>query len=178
MIDTEVQRLRRLRNTALRARALAVALHSGRPMRCSPLLSRSALACWHIARVVSGRLRAHPYPRYQRGPSSLRMVCEQISANWIGGIAHRRGRGLHTLSGELRRVVGELADARALTWSAELSDTFGRSQALLEGLIKEALAGVRGESGHHDANSLADAAPGARVDNSGNVAANWPYLAF
>ena len=178
MIDTEVQRLRRLRNTALRARALAVALES-RPARCSPVLSRSAVACWHIARVVTGRLRAHPYLRYQRGPSSMRIACDQISANLIGGIAHRRGRGLQALTGELRRVVSELADARALTWSAELSDTFGRSQAQLEGVMKELSAAVRSESGqHHDADSLADAGPGASVDNSGNVAANWPYLAF
>jgi hypothetical protein len=177
MIDTEVQRLRRLRNTALRARALAAALDSSRRARCSPLLSRSAVACWHIARVVTGRLRAHPYLRYQRGPSRLRMACDEISGALIGGIAHRRGRGLHTLSDELRRVVGELADARALTWSVELSDTFGRSQVQLEGLIKEALAAVRSESGTH-ANDLADAGPGASVDDSGNVAANWPYLAF
>lgn len=178
MIDTEIQRLRRLRNTALRGRALAAALDS-RSARCSSVLSRTAVACWHIARVVTGRLRAHPYPSYQRGPSSMRMACGQISANLIAEVAHRRGRGLQTLGGELKRVVSELSDARALTWSAELSDTFGRSQAQLDELIKELGAGVRSEAvPHHGADSLADAGPGASVDNSGNVAANWPYLGF
>jgi hypothetical protein len=178
MIDTEVQRLRRLRNTALKARALAVALEST-PVRRRSVLSRSAVSCWLIVRVVTGRLRAHPYLRYQRGPSDVRAGYDRISASVIGGIARRRGRGLQTLSVELQRVVRELADARALTWSADLSDTFGRSQGQIETLIKEVKAGMRNEAGsYHETDARADSEPCASVDNSGNAAANWPYLTF
>ncbi len=62
-------------------------------------------------------------------------------------IASHRGRSLQTLSGELRRVVGELDDARNLTWSAELSDTFGRSQTQIRSLIQELDARARNEAG-------------------------------
>ncbi len=71
MIDIEVIRLRQLRNTALRARAIATALDAGHSGKVDSVLSRSALACWRIARVVTGKLRAHPYQSYQRDPGYL-----------------------------------------------------------------------------------------------------------
>ena len=178
MIDTEVQRLRRLRNTALRARALAAALET-RPTRSGSVLSRSAASCWLIARVVTGRLRAHPYLHYQRGPGAMRIAYDEISARVFGGIARLRGRGLQSLAGELQRVVRELADARALTWSADLSDTFGRSQAQIGKLIKEIDAGMRNEGGpEHKTVARLDPGPGASVDSPGSATGNWPYLAF
>jgi len=71
MIDAEVMRLRRLRNTVLRARAMARMLdsHSG---RLNSVFSRSAIDCWRVARVITGKLRAHPYLPYQQGPGDLR----------------------------------------------------------------------------------------------------------
>jgi hypothetical protein len=181
MNDSEVLRLRQLRNTALRARAISAALRSSAET-CAPraaTLSSSAAACWRIARVITGRLRAHPYPRYQQGPSRLRDVCHRVSARMLAAIASRRGRSLQTLSGELRRVVGELDDARALTWSADLSDTFGRSQAQIRRLIQELDAGARNEAGSlRDAVVRIEARAEARPGDAGGAAANWPYLAF
>ena len=186
MNDPEVMRLRRLRNTALRARAIAAALRSSAPrssaaQTCSraAVLSGSTSACWRIARVITGRLRAHPYPRYQQGPSRLRHACHRVGARMLATIASHRGRSLLTLSGELRRVVAELDDARALTWSAELSDTFGRLQTQLRSLIHELDAGARSEAGSAREAAVrigprADLSPG----DGGGTAANWPYLAF
>jgi hypothetical protein len=178
MIDTEVRRLRRLRNSALRARALALALDSQPTLR-SRVPGRGAVACWLVARVVTGRLRSHPYLRYQRGPSSMRLIYERWSARVVGVLAHRRGKGLEIFSVELQRLVRELADARALTWSADLSDTFGRSQAQIERLRKDLHATLRSQTGSYaEADSRNEPAAGASLDNCGNVAANWPYLTF
>ena len=178
MIDTEVQRLRRLRNTALRARALAAALEA-KPARRGTVSYRSGALCWLIALVVTGRLRAHPYLRYQRGPGTLRIAYNAITVSVIGAIARYRGRGRQTLSDELQRVLRELGDARALTWSGDLSDTFGRSQTQIGKLIKEFDAGIRDEVNSATAAvSILDARPAASANRSGNVARTWPYLAF
>src|ERR1700719_2128341 len=119
MIDTEVMRLRQLRNTALKARALAAALDSD-PARRNSVFSQSAVSCWRIARVITGRLRAHPYLSYQRGPSAVRGVYDRLSAGLLSGIARYRGRSAQTFSRELQRVARGLDDARALTWSSDL----------------------------------------------------------
>jgi hypothetical protein len=181
MNDLEVLRLRQLRNTALRARAIAAALRSSAET-CSPrtaTLSSSEAACWRIARVITGRLRAHPYPGYQQGPSQLRGACHRVSARMLATIASHRGRSLQTLSGELRRVVGELDDARALTWSADLSDTFGRSQTQIRMLIQELDAGASNEAGSLlEAGVRIEARAEARPGDARGTAANWPYLAF
>ena len=180
MNDPEVLRLRQLRNTALKARAIAAALRSAET--CPPraaTVSGSAAACWRIARVITGRLRAHPNLSYQQGPSQLRGACHRVSARLLATIASHRGRSLQTLSGELRRVVGELDDARALTWSADLSDTFGRSQAQIRRLIQELDAGARNEAGSvREAASRSEARAEARAGDAGGTAASWPYLAF
>ena len=181
MNDPEVLRLRELRDTALKARAIAAALRSSAET-CSAragTLSSSAAACWRIARVITGRLRAHPNLSYQAGPSQLRGACHRVSARMLATIANHRGRSLQTLSAELRRVVGELDDARALTWSAELSDTFGRAQTQIRNLIQELDAGARNEAGSlREAAVRIEARAEARQGDAGRTAANWPYLAF
>ena len=68
MIDAEVLRLRRLRNVALRARALAKNLDYD-SAEGQTVFTKSAVACWTIARIASGRLRAHPYLSYQQDPA-------------------------------------------------------------------------------------------------------------
>jgi hypothetical protein len=186
MIDAEVFRLRGLRDTALRARAIATVLesYSANPgsARRTATLRASAAACWRIARVVTGRLRAHPYLRYQRGPSQLRGTYHRFSAKVLAAVARYQGRSLQTLSQELRRVVRELDDARALTWSAELSDTFGRSQLQIRQLIQDLDASARHESGYHENATrdevLAVARPHAAGPHEGSADANWPYLAI
>jgi hypothetical protein len=174
MIYAEVLRLRRLRNTALRARAIAAALE---PRRASPL-SASAAGCWRIARVITGWLRAHPYPSYRQGPSRLRGAYDRVSAYLLAAVVRYRGRSLQTLSAELRRVVRELDDARSLTLSADVSETFGRSQAQIRKLIEELDAGARGESAICRETASREAPHVARANDAGNDAGNWPYLAF
>ena len=178
MIDTEVARLRRLRNTALRARAVAATLGSDSARRDS-MFSRGAVNCWRIARFITGLLRGHPYLSYQRGPSEVRGIYDRVIAGLLGGFARYRGRSHLTFSDELRRVARELDDARALTWSSHLSDTLGRSLTQIRGLINELDAVARNESG-----SRPEAAPrvetriGALREDPGRVAGSWPYLAI
>ncbi|HWG71387.1 MAG TPA: hypothetical protein VN692_18385 [Steroidobacteraceae bacterium] len=177
MIDAEVMRLRRLRNRVLRARALAVAMGSDLPRRSS-VYARGAVTCWRIACIVTGRLRAHPYVSYQRGPGALRAAHDMVSA-WAGAaLARHRGRTLQTYAQALQLAAAELDDARALTWSGDLSDTFGRLQRQLRRLIDEVESGARQQAGA--------ALPAARTEgrsamsrqDAGSLAGNWPYLAF
>jgi hypothetical protein len=178
MIDVEVMRLRRLRNTALRARALAAALDSD-PTQGSSVLSRSAVTCWRISRVITGWLRAHPYLSYQQGPSELRGGYHRFSAGLLSAVARSRGRSRQAVCGELRRVARELDDARALTWSSDLSDTFGRSQMQIRSLIKELDAEALNEAAsRHEAPVRLDTRTGNRRDDASSIAGNWPYLAI
>jgi hypothetical protein len=165
MIDTEVVRLQRLRNTALRARAIATALGAAKG---TSVMSRSAANCWRLARVITGTLRAHPYLGYQRGPSMFRGAYDRLTATILGAIARNRGRTRPLLSGELGLLLRELEDVRALTLSTELSDTLGRLHGQIHGLMAELDSGVRAKR--------TERRPELR-DNAG-VAANWPYLAF
>ena len=171
MIDAEVMRLRRLRDTALRARALAAVLTTSDRRRHS-VFSRSAVSCWQIARTITGRLRGHPDLSYQRGPSELRTLVDGIRANVLGSVARDRKRSLAMLAYEVRGVARELDDARALTWSAELSDDFGRAQIQVRRLIAE-LGNTRLVAGLRSARVR-----GAIPQDENGVAGNWPYLAF
>jgi hypothetical protein len=178
MIDHEVIRLRRLRNTALRARAVAAALDSD-PARRNSVFSRSAVRSWQIARVITGWLRAHPYLNYRRGPSEMRGFYDRLSAGLLAGIARTRGRSLQIFSRELQRVARELDDARALTWSSDLSDTLGRSQIQIRTLIKELDADARNEAGSRQETVARIVTRTGNVrDVAGGVAVNWPYLAI
>jgi hypothetical protein len=176
MIDTEVIRLRQLRDTALRARAIALALSARRPESGS-VLSRSALACWRIARVITGKLRAHPYLSYQRDAGYLRSVYDGALAALIGVFAKYRGDAFGRYSARLQSVARELDDARALTWSPTLSDTLGRSQAEIRALMKELAAGARQEAGTRIEAGAGLESVVVRGDGR-RVATNWPYLAF
>jgi hypothetical protein len=174
MSDSEVMRLRRLRNTALKARAIANVFDSD-TARTDSVYSRSAQTCWRIARMVTGTLRAHPYISFQRGPSELRAAFHGCAALIAGVVARYRGRSLHTYLQQLQRVARELDDARALTRSTDLSDTLGRSQAEIHGLIRELKVGARGEAGYRESVPRIDARAAVQGD-AASVAGNWPYL--
>jgi hypothetical protein len=177
MIDTEVIRLRRLRNTVLRARALARVLDS-HPGKLNSLFARSAQDCWRIARVITGKLRAHPYLAYQRGPGDLRTLYNHLAATVLAGIAQRRGRRWRRFAVELRRVSRELDDVRALTWSSELSDTLGRSQTQIRMLVMEVECAARKEGGSSYQAAGMDIPISTDARGASGSGGPWPYLAI
>lgn len=172
MSNGEVERLRKLRGTALRVRAIARALESSqqRPM-VTDTLQRVSGATWRISRAVSGRLRAHPYATFQKDAGTLTILANSLRASAAARFLGRRARAAGYLANELSTLSRLLDDARALTCTLDLSDSFGRSQIEIRGLIME----VRGRH-------RAPATP-ARVlqPQSGAVAAadsDWPYLSL
>jgi hypothetical protein len=178
MIDPEVIRLRGLRNTALRARAMARVLQadSGRP---NSAFARGALDCWRIARTITGKLRAHPYLSYQQGPGVLRAVYNHVAAKLSGGLAQSRGRSWRRFAVELQRVSRELDDVRAITWSSELSDTLGRAQIHIRRLVAEVELAAHKEAGSAYEPARIDAPLVAGRPRGGSSgAAQWPYLAI
>jgi hypothetical protein len=180
MIDAEVVRLRELRDVALRARALAKTLQSDSTID-GYVFAKSAVTCWSIARIATGHLRAHPYLRYQTGPSRIRELTDRAVTTIAAFTARRQNRSLTKYARELQAVAREVADVRALTWSSDLSDALGRAQLQLRRLAKELDAGAQGESGaitRPRMNSMACAeASGGTLDDMG-AENNWPYLAI
>jgi hypothetical protein len=178
MIDAEVVRLRKLRDIALRTRALARVLDAQSTIHNS-VYARSALICWTIGRVASGRLRAHPYLNYQKGPSRWRQAADQLSAFMTGLTVRGQDRRLAAYAQQLQSVEREVADVRALTWSPELSDALGRMQIQMRRLAHELNIGVREEA----ATIAPRVKPFVRAE-AGNsldgIAAqdSWPYLAI
>ncbi|MEA3140909.1 MAG: hypothetical protein QOK23_3078 [Gammaproteobacteria bacterium] len=173
MIDTEVVRLRNLRNVALRARAFARVL--GKPTADGAVFARSAVICWTIARIATGRLRAHPYLSYQQGPSRLRDLVDRSMASVVAFGARRSGRSATVYIEELQRVARAVDDARALTWSAEFSDALGRTQVQLRRLTQELDGRAQHESGtvrEFQVEVTAAALQEIAVES------NWPYLAI
>jgi hypothetical protein len=178
MNDAEVMRLRKLRNVALRVRALAKILDSDSQERS--VFARSAVICWTLARVASGRLRAHPYLSYQRGPSPLRGVADGVIAALVALNARRRNRCSNVFAQRLQAVAREVDDVRALTWSPDLSDALGRMQIQMRRLANELNLGALSEPGSvmlPRAKIAPRAETGAALDE---VAADnsWPYLAI
>jgi len=178
MIDAEVVRLRKLRNVALRARALAKALESDSIDRC--VFAKSAVMCWTISRIAAGRLRAHPYLSYQQGPSRIRELADRAIASIAAFTARRKNRRFTMYAPEFQSVAREVADVRALTWSSDLSDALGRAQLQLRALAQQLDAGAYHESG---AVSMPRVGVIARAEANGGALedlgeTNWPYLAI
>ena len=175
MIDAEVLRLRKLRNVALRVRALARILDSDSAQEQSAF-ARSAVICWTIARVASGRLRAHPYLSYQQGPSQLRDLADGVIASLGAFNARRRNRRSSVCAQQLQTVAREVDDVRALTWSPELSDALGRVQIQMRRLANELDLGALAETGTammpRDQAESSNSLDEMTADNS------WPYLAI
>lgn len=178
MFDAEVLRLRKLRNVALRARALAKILDSNSAQEQS-VFARSAVICWTIARVASGRLRAHPYLSYQQDPSRLRDLADGLIAALVAMNARRQNRTLSVYAQQLQTVAREVNDARALTWSPDLSDALGRMQIQMRRLANELDLGALGEGSAMMPRAKAVAC--AETNNSLDemtVDNSWPYLAI
>lgn len=186
MIDLEVERLRRLRGSALRVRAVARALGAKKWTLDDPLLNRGACTAWRVARAVSGRLRAHPYASFQKDASLVQLIGNGIVAKATAAGASSRLRALQDFEMQLKAFARELDDVRALTWAYELSDSFGRSQREIRALVDALECETHVDMvdtppvvvrAHEPQRRLAPIAP----DTSGRAAAaggDWPYLAF
>src|ERR1700761_9369505 len=87
----EVARMRKLRKIALKVRAVAEVLRD-RDERRDSILSRCSLLSWRVARLCTGRLRAHPYESYQRGPTLRDTLNDGLVAITSGLIARRLER--------------------------------------------------------------------------------------
>jgi hypothetical protein len=166
MIDSEVVRLRQLRATALRVRAIARTLGRRFPGN-DGVLNRGACAAWRVARAVSGRLRAHPFLRYQRDASLAVLVANSLAAKAARLRAVNRHAALKVFDAELKLLARELADARALTWVPELSDSFGRSQDEIRSL-----------SSALGFETQVTVPQPSRVRSASTPEADWPYLAL
>jgi hypothetical protein len=141
MNDAEVVRLRRLRGCALRSRAIARAMAANPQTSNDPLLIGGVGSSWRIARAVSGKLKAHPNVRRQADVG--------FASRWHHGVlaalqlfkGGTRSQVLREYLVLMRQLSRQLDDARSLTLSADLSDTFGRAQteinALMLGLARE-----------------------------------------
>lgn len=169
MIDAEVVRLRRLRNVALRARALAKALESS--SMDTAVFVDCAVLCWSIARIASGTLRAHPYSSYQKGPRQTRAWADHAMASLLAFTARRQNRSRSLYALQLQSVAREVGDVRALTWLPDLSDALGRAQFRLHRLAAELTAGALRELG-----PVAKPIHTGPPDDIG--AGDWPYLAI
>ena len=177
MIDAEVLRLRRLRDLALRTRALGNFLDSQSAADHS-LFARSAVVCWTVARIATGRLRAHPYLSYQQDPSRLQGLADRVFAALLGLSAQRSNRPLRVYGEQLQAVAREVDDVRALTWSPDLSDALGRMQVQIRRLANELESGV-----HVEAGGLPRVIAAVRPEQSASldelaVETSWPYLAI
>jgi len=176
MNDPEVARLRRLRSDALRVREIALAFGSTQFAQ-ERLLERGACTAWRIARVVSGKLTAHPYVRYQKGASLGSLIAHRLFAAFLAATTHGRQHGLRRYEAQVRALVRRLDDTRALIWSSDFSDTLGRAQYELESLLED-LAPLTGTEAL--APRLPKRAPHGEslVGDLGRIEGDWPYLAF
>jgi hypothetical protein len=163
MMDMEVLRLRRLRRTALLTRSLAHAMRAAFPL--DTVFARGAVAAWSVARLINGRLRAHPNLSCQRGPGAIQTVIDESLAAVTAWVAVRQGRARTVVAQQLNLLARELDDTRALTWSADFGDALGRAKWQLLRLgqeFKGAASAPRGEA----------------VVGSPPNPTDWPYLAI
>jgi hypothetical protein len=175
MKDPEVARLRRLRSESLRLREIALALGSADDTD-DRLLARGACTAWRIARVVSGRLNAHPYLHYQKGVSVGSIVANRLSATLLAATTKDRLHGLKRYEREIGALVHHLDDTRALSWSSDFSDTLGRAQYELESLLDD-LAPIT-QSQVDRVPRRAPTRSDSLVGDLTHIEGDWPYLAF
>jgi hypothetical protein len=169
MIDKEVERLRRLRATALRVRTVARALGPR-----DALVTRGRCAAWRVARTVSGRLRAHPYGSFQKDAGIGVVVANSLAAANAALGVKTRHQGLLRFEAHLRSLARELADVRALTCASDLNDGLARSQIEIRAL----LAALAHETGRVRVPEPAAISAVANARGEATADSDWPYLAF
>jgi hypothetical protein len=178
MIDPEVARLRRLRSEALLVRELARTFESSPWAANESLLGRSACASWRIARLVSGRLKGHPYAKYQKDAGIATQAGNRLQSHWLAMITKGRLKGLKVLEARVASLARHLDDAISLAWSSDFSEAMSRSQfeirSLAVALSRETHSGATVER--------VALRPSRSEGMSGEITAalegDWPYLAF
>jgi len=174
MIDPEVARLRRLRGEALRVREVARALGSTQ----SDLLARGACASWRIARVVSGKLKAHPYLRYQNDVGIGSILGNGLLASFLAMITKDEVQALKRFESQVHMLMRHLDDTRALCWSSDFSDTLGRSQYELQSLLEDLAQITKSTVPAARLPERADRTDSLVGELARTVEGDWPYLAF
>jgi len=144
------------------------------------LLDRAGCAAWRVARTVSGRLRAHPYERFQKDAGTGVVVRNSIVAALAALGTKTPRQALVNLEGRLRQLARELDRARALTWAADLSDSFGRSQIEIRSLLAELEYEARTQVTRTHAAIAPSMTPvGANAaEYAATADTDWPYLAL
>ena len=153
------------------------------------MLARGACASWRIARVVTGKLIEHPYPRYQQGAGVGSLIGHRVAAEWIALLSKDRRAGLKTYASELESLSRQLGDARALTWSTDFSDALGRSQTEIKSLLGTLAVELHGAETQSVPLATRQPVRTVRAQNAprpddlvGELAkgfeGDWPYLAF
>ena len=170
MVDAEVLRLRKLRNVALRARALGKFLDSNLDASDS-VFARGSVLCWTIARIVTGRLRAHPYLSYQRGHGQLASLTDAAMAAALAVAAQRQKSELNVFAEHLQAVAREVDDVRSVSWSPDFGDALGRMQIQMRRVMSE-LESVL------PVQRVTPAPATRRALNEIEVQDSWPYLAI
>jgi len=170
MVDAEVLRLRKLRNVALRARALGGFLDSN--SADNSVFAKGTVLSWSIARIATGRLRAHPYLSYQRGHGQLATLADAAIAAALAAAARRQSRELPVYAQQLQALAREVDNVRSVSLSPDLSDALGRMQIQMRRLMSEMDCMLpvprTAAAGKDTRGSLQDMA----AENS------WPYLAI
>jgi hypothetical protein len=177
MIDPEVARLRRLRSEALLVREIARTFESSRWAANESLLDRSACASWRIARVISGRLKGHPYAEYQQDAGVASRVRNRLYAYCLALANKNRVRALKVLEAHVGGLGRQLDDAIALAWSSDFSDALARSQLEIRSL-GAALAQETRSGEMPERPALRSSRPGQMVGNLASLEGDWPYLAL
>jgi hypothetical protein len=172
MVDAEVLRLRKLRNVALRARALGKSLDSNLDAGDS-VFARGGALCWTIARIATGRLRAHPYLSYQKGHGEIAALADAAISAALASAAQRQQREFRVFAEHLQAVAREVDDVRSLSLSPDLSDALGRMQIHMRRLVGELECKLPMQQRRNAA-----AADKRRPSQEIAVEGSWPYLAI
>jgi len=178
MIDPEVARLRRLRKEALLVRQIARTFESSQWAANESLLDRCGCASWRIARLISGRLRGHPYAEYQKdataashGANALRAYCLSLTHN-------SRAKGLTVLEAHVNALSRLLDDAICLAWSSDFSEALSRAHSEIKSL-SGALAKINRSGEVPERPTMVSSRTDRMVGDLGpTLEGDWPYLAL
>jgi hypothetical protein len=179
MIDPEVARLRRLRDEALRVREIARTFESSQWAASESLLDRTACASWRIARVVSGRLRGHPYVEFQKDASAASRAGHRLHAYYLALTHKNRPQGLNVLEAHLNTLGRRLDDAIALAWSSDFSAALSRCQVEIRTLTQALACETRSDGAQVRPVVRATQPSDASMGELGAaLEGDWPYLAL